>query len=353
VRIRATGAGLDRRAGFAGLASCGSVWACPVCSAKILATRQDELSRALGGWTAGGGRIALVTLTMRHRQGQALADLWDALSYAWQKVVGGRPWQRLAAAYGTPVPVRRAGKLSTDDRLPYVRVVETTQGANGWHVHAHVALFLPAGVTVDQVDDIGGTMYAAWSRALDRRGLATSREAFDCKLWTSRDVDVRLADYFAKMTYAPGDADRAAMELTRGDLKTARAGNRTPFRILSDVLAFGLVDDVALWHEWERASKGRRQLTWSAGLRSMLLDDDERSDEEVAAEELGTADDDLVELPAAGWRMVARNGLDDLLLDVAEDDDTGEALRRYLTARGVPFVEVSHSRGMQRNSVGA
>src|SRR3954470_7277024 len=35
-------------AGFAGVVHCGSVWACPVCSAKISAHRQGEVERFLG-----------------------------------------------------------------------------------------------------------------------------------------------------------------------------------------------------------------------------------------------------------------------------------------------------------------
>ena len=71
-------------------------------------------------------------------------------------------------------------------------------------------------------------------------------------------------------------------------------------------------------------------------LRDLVLDDAERSDEELAAEELGSADDDVVELPAASWRMLTSQGVDSLLLDLAEDDDTGAGLVAALRVRGVP-----------------
>jgi hypothetical protein len=51
-------------------------------------------------------------------------------------------------------------------------------------------------------------------------------------------------------------------------------------------------DDSTLWQEWEQASEGRRQLTWSEGIRALAgLAEQERSDEDIA-EELG--DDDLL-----------------------------------------------------------
>ena len=31
----------------------------------------------------------------------------------------------------------------------------------------------------------------------------------------------------------------------------------------------GLTDEVDLWHEWERASQGRRQMVWSTGRRNL------------------------------------------------------------------------------------
>ncbi|WP_075334846.1 hypothetical protein [Pseudonocardia sp. Ae717_Ps2] len=41
-------------AGFGGLATCGSVWACPVCSAKISARRSKDLEQLIN-WNADRG----------------------------------------------------------------------------------------------------------------------------------------------------------------------------------------------------------------------------------------------------------------------------------------------------------
>ena len=38
-----------------GVITCKSVWACPVCSAKICAVRQAELSEGMKNWVAQGG----------------------------------------------------------------------------------------------------------------------------------------------------------------------------------------------------------------------------------------------------------------------------------------------------------
>jgi hypothetical protein len=331
VRIRASGTGEDRRAGFSGVETCGSVWACPVCSVKVLAHRQAELSDGIAAWVAGGNSVVMVTLTMRHRKGQKLAKLWDGVSLAWDRVVKGRPYRRVRDAFGI------AG---------YVRVVEVTSGDNGWHVHLHVGLFLVGETSSVAAEAIESAMFSPWRASLVAQGFgAPTRSAgIDVKLWKADGPGV-LGEYFTKQSYDAGDgANQAAMELARGDLKQARSGNRTPFQVLSAFQEWGDADDLDLWTEWEKASHGRRQMTWSRGMRELLQLGVEKSDEQVAAEETGTEDDDLVELPAAAYRFVAREGLLGLVLDLAEDDDDGTILRRWLTARGVEFADCRRDR---------
>lgn len=90
VAVVTTGAGVDARAGFRGMATCGSVWSCGNCAEKILHGRQADMTAALTEWTSRGGRVGFITLTMRHRDGQALAHLWDSMTDAWHRVTSGR-----------------------------------------------------------------------------------------------------------------------------------------------------------------------------------------------------------------------------------------------------------------------
>ena len=45
-----------RRAGFGGLVTCGSVWACPVCAAKVATKRAEDLAAVLDAVHAWAGR---------------------------------------------------------------------------------------------------------------------------------------------------------------------------------------------------------------------------------------------------------------------------------------------------------
>ena len=89
VRVTETSPG-HRRAGFSGLATCGSVWLCPVCAAKIAAGRADELSTVLGNAKKLGYQVAMVTLTVRHKATDPLEDVWGAVSRGWNRVTSGK-----------------------------------------------------------------------------------------------------------------------------------------------------------------------------------------------------------------------------------------------------------------------
>ncbi|MEU0788028.1 hypothetical protein ABZ341_41680 [Streptomyces sp. NPDC006173] len=59
---------------FAGLQSCHSVWACPVCQARIRAARAVELERAALAWLKAGHGLYMATLTVPHWEHVRLAS---------------------------------------------------------------------------------------------------------------------------------------------------------------------------------------------------------------------------------------------------------------------------------------
>jgi hypothetical protein len=267
-------------ASFSGLATCGSVWSCPVCSARVLAGRADELGRAIDAWHADGGSIALLTLTMRHNAGHSLRECWDALSDAWGSATNGtrkvRDGQRAAGVVG------------------WVRRNEVTHGAAGWHVHVHALLFLRDEPSASVLAAATAAIFSQWSRRLaaSDSGLMPVAEqgGLDCRLLTLAEAREHVAGYLAKGVY---DSRSAALELA-GSSKLGRRSNRTPWAILDGAMN-GDRRDVALWHEWERVSHGRRAITWSRDLRELLDLGDELADDELAG------DDDAGAVAVASW----------------------------------------------------
>ena len=55
-----------------GLQTCGSIWACPICSYKIRVKRAAEIAVAIARHKALGGTVLLLTLTTQHSIGELL-----------------------------------------------------------------------------------------------------------------------------------------------------------------------------------------------------------------------------------------------------------------------------------------
>lgn len=311
--------------GFSGLQSCGSVWACPVCSAKIAARRSLELGCGMLSWENSGGRLFMGTLTMRHHKGHRLAQEWDALGRAWKNVIKTRVWKKWLDRLGSP---------------GLVRVVEVTYGdRNGWHVHLHFVL-LVAGDQTGLLQDFRSWLVGKWARAIEAEGFPGALEVGqDVRLVEGVDAAADLGQYLAKST-AYGAAEQLGRELMGSWTKGARGDWSTvpAWRIAEAFQATGEVDYLDLWHEYEKGSKGRRQCTWSRGLRDQLVLDPEKTDEEVAAEEIGT--EDLIRLDRFAWKAVlALPWPTSHLLDVVEKKGL-EGLKAFLSANGILYTEV-------------
>jgi hypothetical protein len=310
--------------GFSGLQSCGSVWACPVCSAKIAARRSLELGCGMLSWENSGGRLVMGTLTMRHHKGHRLAQEWDALGSAWKNVIKTRVWKKWLARLGSP---------------GMVRVVEVTYGANGWHVHLHFVL-LVAGDQTELVADFADWLVQKWGRALAAEGFPGALEVGqDVHLVDGVDAAADMGQYLAKST-AYGAAEQIGRELMGSWTKGARGVWSTvpAWRLIEQFQSTGEVDLLDLWHEYEKGSKGKRQCTWSRGLRDLLVLEPEKTDEQVAAEEVGT--EDLIRLDRHAWTAVL--GLPyptSHLLDVVEKKGL-EGLKAFLSANGILYTEV-------------
>lgn len=325
---RSTAAGVTVReregmAGFAGLQSCGSPWACPVCASKILTHRALEVGAVLGQAVAEGHSLGFCTFTMRHRKSQGLASLWDAAGSAWQRAVSGKKW----------VAVRDGSGV-----VGWVRVWEVTDGRNGWHVHVHFVVVLGAAASNEDLERVAGGMFRRWAAGLVAAGLEVPlRRGQDWHLVNGDRAADELAGYLCKIV-EQGDSDRAlslGLELTHslpGRAKSALA-TRPVWSLLERLVATGEVEAVERWHEWERASKGRRQIGWSRDLRPRF----ELTDDQVAEREMGTADDDLVMISNAGWRQLVRTPhVLPLLLEAAEARGLA-GLRALLDSEGVAY----------------
>jgi hypothetical protein len=280
---------------------CGSVWSCAVCAAKIAERRREELTAALDEARVRGWRVLLVSYTFSHGRGDELRSTLGRFLAAYRGMSGNRPYKRLCARYGV---------------VGSIKSLEVTWGAaNGWHPHAHVLLFLDRDVS--DLDAFRRELYAAWSGAAARHGLAMTE---------ARGLDVRatwgaVEDYVAKWGHEPkGRPWGAEDELVKAHSKRGRGERYTPWDLLRWVRDTGEAQPAALFREYAYTFKGRHQLEWSKGLRGELGVTAERSDEDLATAYLEDAVE-LALLTFAQWRAVRRLELRGELLELARTGD--------------------------------
>lgn len=112
---------------YQGLASCSMIWRCPICSIKILAGRQKEISHLLEHHVKAGYKIGFLTLTMRHKKLDAFEYTLNKLNDTYRKIRNQKEFKHLT---------------KQDLFLGQIKSLETTYTeSNGWHPHIHILYF--------------------------------------------------------------------------------------------------------------------------------------------------------------------------------------------------------------------
>lgn len=240
-----------RPAGYAGIERCGSIWACPHCSAVIRAGRAAEIEQAVSAHQSTGGSVVFFTGTLRHHQADDLETTLDAILEGWRKLTAGRPWKRIKEKYQVS---------------GYIRSIEVTYGGNGWHPHAHSLLFLDGDILPEELEELRPVLYELWATCVEKAGgKRPTEKGLDLQ---KLDSDGKLlARYLSKMQDEKKQGWSASAEMTRSDVKSGRNGSITPFQLLDDHPDHDEQERARLWREFYEVSKGRRAITWSRGLK--------------------------------------------------------------------------------------
>lgn len=384
----ALGVAIKKRANTAyvsGVTRCGAIWLDPVCSAKIRAERATEIAEGLVRHIKAGGTAYMVTLTVQHHKRHALADLLDALRDAFRALLSGSQWAGdpkrgregervrmgvlgiirsievtvgmkrhgwhphvhvlvLMGARQTPRPsIPRKKDRPADwvkpewDPTPvsYFRVPDPSEDRDGM-TDAELK-------TVADFERMQERWTRTWERWTAKAGFRASKKhgvKWD-RVHTVADAE-NLGEYLAKTQ----DGKNVGSEVARGDMKSARVkGNLTPFELLTryrelrdmtaeemeGLAAAGLPVDKELgliaktWAEYEKATKGRRAMEWSPGLRAALglgSDEDEPTDAEIVEQD--EHGDVAAHLSAPAWGKICRLGMDYKVLRAVETGGIAE-----------------------------
>jgi len=291
---------------YTGLQTCGSVWHCPICAAKISEQRRSELARIVEAHIAAGGSVWMTTYTIRHKKFNDLADLLKRFLEARRVAKGGNAGIRL----------RRDFQI-----IGTVSVLEVTWSKeNGWHPHVHELVFsMDPNFDPEKFDQV---MRAVWRSAAKSQGLKMNGHGFQI----DRTYGA-VADYIAKFGHEPM-SDKpwgVESEITKGHIKRGRMERHlTPFAIL-DAIADGCDELIPRWQEYAQVFKGRKQLNYSPGLKAMYQVE-ETEDEELAA--LADVEQDeeftLVRPSPGQWETIVEKNVRGNLLELARVGRVGE-----------------------------
>lgn len=267
---------------FTGLVTCGSLWVCPVCAAKIQERRRAEIAQAIDWAYANGFQPVMVTLTFPHQAWHKLSRLLEQQAMALQRLRAGQPWDRFKRSIGFQ---------------GMIRALELTYGEAGWHPHTHEIWLVNKNAKAAAMKE---EIVLRWESACRRAGLIPDGSVDGFR---EHSVDVKgncsASDYLAKQDDSRHwGADR---ELAKSSTKAGRAKGLHPFGLLANA-ADGNRRAGRLFLAYAIATKGKRQLFWTKGLKQRVSLRD-FSDEVIAEQEREPADL-LGMLSPADWDKV-------------------------------------------------
>lgn len=283
---------------FSGLVTCGSVWSCPVCAAKVQERRREEIAQGIDWAYSNGLQPVMVTLTFPHRSWQELGQLLEQQRDALHRLRAGTPWTKVKNWAGY---------------RGLIRSLELTHGANGWHPHTHEIWMVRKDL---DPDELKAKVLTRWQASCIRAGLLDPSDQAQVEAFQVHAVDIKgncsASDYLAKQDDSRHwGADR---EMAKASTKAGRSKGQHPFGLLAQ--AATCTRSAELFVSYSLNMRGKAQIFWSHGLKALVGLDD-LSDETLAEQEREDADQ-LGQLEHEDWVTVRQAGARAAVLDAAE-----------------------------------
>ncbi|WP_180066159.1 protein rep, partial [Acinetobacter sp. YH16037] len=252
-----------------------------------------EVKDAMDWWQKQGGSVLLLTLTVPHYSDTDIKQLKKDLKKAYSKFFKG---------------VRASKDMFERWQIKhYISCFEITHGANGFHPHYHVLLFVPYSLGKESLPGIKQDMYNIWKDCCEKSGLDTPSEKHGLDLQGGNEA----GSYVAKWGLEH--------EMTKGHIKKGKENSRTPFDILRSYSDSENETDANLFKLYYFAFKGTRQLNWSKGLKKLVSKAEEKTDQEIVDDTDNVAEL-LFKLDIEMWNAVRKQKKQgELLVAVAED----------------------------------
>lgn len=262
-----------------GIATCKSVWLCPVCNLRISAERGDLIRQTQDK----GFYMVMMHLTVQHNQGEKLENLLGALKAAARDLKTGDFWTRLKKEFGI---------------IAYITAYEITYGENGWHPHVHMVIYFDG---APDLEDLNQKLVGRWKHVVEKVGRYASKD-HGLKI-TKTDAE-QGADYVTKF---------------RSNLAYEMTGQYNKGKTFWELVQQGKRKLVL---EYASATYRLKTLTWSHHAKKVLdIKENDIQDDEQDLEVLAV-------IPNKVWNVIRSHALQGFVLELAEIDQ--DALKKYL-----------------------
>lgn len=282
------------------LQSCGSVWDCALCAAKITERRRNEIKIATEAHKELGGGISFVTRTVPHYKSDSLLSIRDRFRKADTIYRGSTAYKMVAKnkqCHGKSIKVFEL----------------TVSDANGWHFHVHELYFHDVGAFEGQavssnpfyvqfLQEFEQGLYKAWRHAALKAGFDEPSREHGLQVQNGDFA----ADYISKWGVEPSGGWGVDSELTKAHIKTSKKGF-SPFDLIKLFEQTQNSELVPMIQEYSQAMFGEKQVRWANGLKKRFgiddIDDNDLVEQlEDDAEEIGT-------ICPMQWKFIVANDL--------------------------------------------
>jgi hypothetical protein len=229
--------------------------------------------------------VSMLTLTVRHKKHQPLSQLLTAMESAYTNVQGTQAYKDLRNQYNAK----------------FVRVLEITNGKNGWHPHYHIAVIHDKGAAFGSYSS---ELENAWCKNLEKKGLLTPKKEVAVNIVENANNEMR-AWYLTKASGI------SSLEITNGRHKVAMGENMGVWQMHALAVS-GSKDAKVLWNEYEIAMIGKRLISPSRGLED-FFGVSWKGDQQVAGDEFTEFADNLHSDPLCNVRVNFVGGISDTM----------------------------------------
>lgn len=234
---------------FSGVATCKSVWVCPVCSYRLSGARAAEVRQGIHKVKHDGGEVYMLTLTFHHTRCDNLSQMLNRCKKALTKM-----WAQFSIKEF--MSANFIGRITGQEF--------TYSDSAGWHPHQHI-LLLGNKKNGFECSLLQSFFSRYWLQALVKSGLSGISNVA-CNVQSASAVQ----NYLTKMS--------GEVSLGNTGIKSGRVGHYSPFQLLAECRKRN--EYKRLWREFYSVTRGKRALVWSRGLKAKLGVSD-RSDEHI------------------------------------------------------------------------